>query len=93
MPHLKSAFKRLRQNIKRRLRNRSAKSALKTQIKKFLSTIQTGDAGAASEQYRLTTKMLDKTAAKGIIRKGTAARKKSGLAQKLNKLVAAGKVK
>ncbi len=93
MPHLKSAFKRLRQNVKRRLRNRSAKSALKTELKKFLATLQSGNVEAAREQFRISTKMLDQTAARGIINKGTAARKKSRLAQQLNKLIAAGSKK
>lgn len=93
MPHIKSAYKRLRQNAKRRISNRSAKSALKTQIKKFLAALQKGDVEAAREQFSLTTKALDKTASKGIIKKGTASRNKSRLAQKLNKLVLAGSEK
>jgi small subunit ribosomal protein S20 len=90
MPHLKSAFKSMRQDVKRRLRNRSAKSALKTQLKKFQATLQTGEVEASREQFRITTKALDRTAARGIIKKGTASRHKSRLAQKLNRLVPAG---
>jgi small subunit ribosomal protein S20 len=37
MPHTRNAKKRLRQNLKRRLRNRSVKHAIKTQIKKALA--------------------------------------------------------
>jgi small subunit ribosomal protein S20 len=93
MPHIKSAFKRLRQNVKRRQKNRGVKSALKTQLKKFLTTLQGGDVEAAKEQFRITTKALDQIASKGIIKKGTAARKKAQFAQKLNKLIAAGSKK
>lgn len=88
MPHMKSAFKRLRQGVKRKIRNRGAKSALKTQLKKFLATLQTGNVEAVREQFRITGKALDQAASKGIIKKGTAARYKSRLAQKLNKLIA-----
>ncbi|HHT9153450.1 MAG TPA: 30S ribosomal protein S20 [Candidatus Hypogeohydataceae bacterium YC40] len=93
MPHLKSAFKSLRQDAKRRPRNRAAKSFLKTQLKKFATTLQTGNIEAVREQFQIITKVLDKTAAKEIIKKGTADRKKSQLAQKFNKLIAAGSEK
>ena len=93
MPHTKSALKELKKSVKRRLSNRSAKSALKTQLKKFSATLQAGDVEATREQFRLTTKLLDQTASRGIINKVTVARKKSQLAQKLNKLVAAGSEK
>ena len=93
MPHTPSALKTLKQDVKKRLRNRSAKSALKTQLKRFSATLQAGDVEAVREQFRLTVKLLDHTVSRGIINKGTVSRKKSQLAKKLNALVAAGKVK
>jgi len=89
MPTMKSAKKRLRQNIKHNLRNRTYKSALKTQMKKFLSVIREGNAQAAQEELRLTVKKIDKGVAKNILHKNTASRKKSRLTKKLNQTKAA----
>ena len=89
MPIMKSAKKRLRQNAKRNLRNRSYRSALKTQIKDFLGIAKAGKAQTTEEELRLTAKTLDKAVAKGILHKKTASRKKSRFARKLNKIKAA----
>jgi small subunit ribosomal protein S20 len=86
--HSLSAKKRVRQNAKRKMINRSRKSRIKTQIKRFESALASGDAKAASEQYRLTVKKLDKAAATSAMHKRTAARKKSRLAKRLNALKA-----
>jgi small subunit ribosomal protein S20 len=83
---MRSAKKRLRQNIKHNLRNRTYKSALKTQMKKFLSVVKEGNAQAAQEELRLTIKKLDKGVAKNILHKNTASRKKSRLTKKLNQM-------
>lgn len=88
MAHSLSAKKRVRQNAKKRAINRSRKSRIKTQIKHFEAAVAGGDLGAASEQYRLVTKSLDKTAATSTMHKRTASRKKSRLAKKLNSLKA-----
>ena len=80
--------KRVRQNAKRKIINRARKSQVKTQIKHFQQALETGDVQAASEQYRLVVKKLDKTAAKSTMHKRTAARKKSRLAKQLNNLMA-----
>ena len=80
MPHTKSAEKSLRQTEKRRLRNRAAKKAIKTQIKAFLEALDGGDAVA---EFKLTTRKLDKAAAKRVSHPNAAARKKSQLARKL----------
>jgi small subunit ribosomal protein S20 len=84
MPHTKSARKRLRQNEKRRLRNRSAKSAIKSQIKKVLATAKSGTPEELRTQLNLAAKKLDKAAAKRIIHPNLAARKKSQLARLAN---------
>lgn len=85
MPTNKSAKKRVRQNAVRRIRNRSYKSALKTQIKKFTSAVENKDIGEAEKQLSLVTKKLDKLASKKILHKNMASRKKSRLAKALNK--------
>jgi len=89
--HSLSAKKRVRQNEKRNEINRARKSQVKTQIKHFEDVLETSDVEAASEQYRLVTKKLDKTAAKSTMHKKTVARKKSRLAKKLNDLKASQK--
>ena len=88
MAHSLSAKKRVRQNAKRRTINRARKSQVKTQIKHFEAALSSGDVEAASEQYNLVVKKLDKTAATSTMHKKTAARKKSRLAKKLNALKA-----
>jgi small subunit ribosomal protein S20 len=86
--HSLSAKKRVRQNTKRKVVNRARKSQVKTQIKHFETALAGGDVEAASQQYRLLVKNLDKTAATSTMHKKTAARKKSRLAKKLNALKA-----
>jgi len=84
--HSLSAKKRAKQNTKRNTINRARKSRVKTQIKHFESALDSGDVEAASEQYRLAARKLDKTAATSTMHKKTAARKKSRLAKRLNSL-------
>ncbi len=86
MAHSLSAKKRVRQNTKRKLINRARKSQIKTQIKHFESALASGDAEAASKQYQLVVRKLDKTAATSTMHKRTAARKKSRLARKIKNL-------
>lgn len=86
MAHSLSAKKRIRQNAKRRTINRSRKSQLKTQIKRFETATSSGNVEEASKQYQLIVKKLDKTAATSTMHKKTASRKKSRLAKKLNAL-------
>ncbi len=88
MAHSLQAKKRARQNVKRRAINRARKSQIKTQIKHLEETLASGNVETASEQFRLLTKKLDKTAATSTMHKKTAARKKSRLARKLNALTA-----
>ncbi|MCP4710381.1 MAG: 30S ribosomal protein S20 [Planctomycetes bacterium] len=85
MAHSLSAKKRIRQNAKRRTRNRAGKSAVKTQIKKFTEIAkQPSDVETLEKEYRNTQKQLDQLASKGVIHKNTIARKKAQLARKLN---------
>lgn len=79
MPTTKSAKKRLRQNIARRLRNRAVKSSIRTEIRKLRDAVQSGDLAKAEQQYRLTAKKLDQAAARKVIHRNKAARTKSRL--------------
>lgn len=83
MANIKSQIKRNRQSEIARQSNRATRSALKTKVKKFTSTVDSGDAEAAKASYRDVTKALDQAAAKGVIHKNTAANKKSRLAKRL----------
>jgi small subunit ribosomal protein S20 len=78
MPHTKSAEKSLRQDEKRRLRNRAVKKAIKVQVKSYLAAIGTDRAAA---EFQAAVKKLDKAAAKRVIHPNAAARKKSQLAR------------
>jgi small subunit ribosomal protein S20 len=90
MAHTRSAEKRLRQNEKRRLRNRAAKKVIKLQVKKFLAAV--GGDGDAAAEFKLAVKKLDKAAAKRVVHPNLAARKKSQLARMLQaKPAGAGK--
>jgi len=80
--------KRARQNTKRRTINRARKSQVKTQIKHFETALENGNVEAASEQFKLVTQKLDKTASTSTMHKKTAARKKSRLTKRLNALKA-----
>lgn len=88
MAHSLSAKKRVKQNAKNRTINRGRKSQIKTQIKHFETALSSGDVEAASEQYKLVARKLDKTAATSTMHKRTVARKKSQLAKRLNALKA-----
>ncbi|GAG51137.1 unnamed protein product, partial [marine sediment metagenome] len=57
MAHSLSAKKRIRQNIKQRQRNRAHKSAVRTQIKKFIQLAKrSSDVEALEKEYCLTQK-------------------------------------
>jgi len=86
MPHSKSAKKRLRQSVKRNLRAKSIKNALKSQRKKFLSAVASGDQALAAAEFRRAAKAYKQAAAKGVIHVNAASRTESRLAQRLNAL-------
>lgn len=83
MPNIKSAKKRVLVSKTKAQRNKSANSALKTAIKKANTAIET-NAENKEALVLAATKKIDQAAAKGLIHKNNAARKKSALALKLN---------
>lgn len=85
MPNSKSAAKRLRQNKVRQNRNKAIKSAVKTQIKKVLTAVESGDVAGAEEQFRIAASKLDRAGASKIMHRNTAARKKSRLQHAIKK--------
>lgn len=86
MPNTTTAKKRLRQNIVRRARNRSIKSALRTQVRKVREAVEAGDVARAETELRLAAKKADKAGAQNIIHRNAAARIKSRLAAKIRTL-------
>ena len=86
MPNIKSAKKRVLVIEKKTLENRMVKSAIKTELKKFDAAVSEGNKASAQELYNVCVKKLDQAAAKGILNKNLAARKKSQLAKAYGKM-------
>ena len=89
MANSKSATKRIRVAERRRLRNRPHRTAARTSVKKAETAIVEGDAATAREAVMQALSMLDRVESKGVIHKNNAARRKSRLMAKLNKMDAA----
>ncbi len=86
MANIKSAIKRNRQNEKRRAHNRVYRGAARTQIRKARVALAEGNKEQATAEINLAIKKLDRAAAKGIIHKNNAARRKSRLMKHLASL-------
>lgn len=84
MPTHKSAEKRMRQNAKRRVRNKGVRSTLTTQTRKFNESLESGDLDAATEQMRNVESTYDRAVAKGVIPQKRASRKISRLKKRLS---------
>ena len=87
MPNIKSAKKRVKVSEKKNLRNRMVKSGMRTAVKKFVVALE-ADPTTANAQLTATTSAIDKAAAKGVIHKNAANRKKARLAKQLSKAAA-----
>ena len=84
MPNIQSAVKRMRSDLKKRLKNQTVLSELHTLYKKLAEEIQT-DPKTAPEKARLLGSKLDKAVIHGILPHGRADRKKARIARLLNK--------
>src|SRR4051794_5284514 len=89
--NIKSQIKRNRQNQKRHDRNKAVRSELKTRVKRAVTAADQGDEKAA-EIATSAVKRLDKAAAKGIIHKNAAARRKSRLQKRINRAAASAEL-
>lgn len=85
MPNIKSAKKRVIVNGANYERNKAYRSALRTAVKKADAALENNSADAA-ETVKVAVKKIDQATVKGILHKNTAARKKSSLTCRLNKL-------
>lgn len=83
MPNIKSAMKRVKVNKTKAEANKSRKSNLKTVLKNANAACEANSADRA-EAIRVAIKKVDQAAAKGLMHKNCAARKKSQLAKRLN---------
>ncbi len=83
MPNIKSAKKRVLTNKRDELRNRAAKSTLKTTLKK-VSDISELPAEEQTKVLRTTQALIARTAKRGIIHKNKAARLQSRLMKKVS---------
>ena len=86
MANIKQQKKRVLTNEKRRLRNKSIRSATRTEIRKFREAVESGDKAAAEAQLRVASRKLDKAVTKGVYHRNRAANKKSNMATALNKM-------
>ncbi|MEY8379923.1 30S ribosomal protein S20 [Ileibacterium valens] len=84
MPQIKQQKKRVLTNNKAHKRNVSAKSAMKTSIKKVLVAVEANDKEAALAAYKAACSKLDSAVAKGLKHKNYAANQKSRLAKAIN---------
>ena len=89
MANHKSAEKRARQSVKRNLRNRSARSALRTAIKKYRALLAEKNVEQAAAEYGGLQKSIDKAVTKGVLHANAAARHKSRLHAALRRVQAA----
>ena len=86
MPNIKSAKKRVLVSKANNERNKMEKSALKTVLKKFDAAVAEGNKEQADSAYKDAVKSIDQAVNKGLIHKNNAARKKSNITLKMNKL-------
>ncbi len=86
MPNIKSAKKRVLVNGAKATQNKIARSTLKTNLKKFEAAVAEGNRSEADVAYKVAVHSVDKAVGHGLLHKNNAARKKSGMTLKLNKL-------
>jgi len=82
--NIKSQIKRVKTNEKRRQRNKSVRSAVRTAVRKFREAAEAGNTEQAAELQRAASRALDKAASKGVIHKNQAANRKSAMAKRIN---------
>jgi small subunit ribosomal protein S20 len=79
----RSAKKRIRQNLTRKLANKSYRSMVRTTVKTFEALVKEADQATAAEKFVKVQKVLDTAARKGHLHKNTVARKLSRLSKRI----------
>jgi len=90
LPNIRSAIKRMRQNVKRHLHNRFYTSRARTMVKKARMALADPEGSDPRQEILKAVSALDKAAEKGVIHKNNAARRKSRLMKRLAALEKAG---
>ena len=85
MANIKSQIKRIKTNEKAQLRNKSARSSIKTSIRRFRDALTGGDQKVIAEELRIASKSLDTAVSKGVLHANAAANRKSAMAKQANK--------
>ncbi len=85
MANIKSQIKRIKTNDKARERNKSARSTIKTAIRRFRDALTSGDNKAITTELQTASRLLDVAVAKGVIHTNQAANKKSAMAKSAHK--------
>ncbi len=83
MANIKSAQKKAKQDVARRQRNLSRKTAIKTAVKKVIASIQSGDYQASVASLRDAESQMARACGKGLLHKNAVARKVSRLSKKI----------
>ena len=86
MPNIKSAKKRVLVIKTKTMQNKMFKTQLKNDIKRYQAAVAEGNVEAAQTTYKAAVKKIDQAAARGIIHKNAAARKKSQFTKALNNM-------
>ncbi len=84
MAHTISALKRIRQSEKKKLRNKSYKSKMRTMVKKFNSAVEAGETQVTEKAFKDAVSTISSIGSKGVIHKNQVARRMSRLALKMN---------
>jgi len=86
MPKHITVLKRQRQNLRRRIINKTNRTRLRNQVKKLRALIASGAEEEARQALTATIAIIDKSVTKGVIHKNAAARLKSKLTRQVNSL-------
>ena len=86
MPNIKSAKKRVDLTQDRTQKNNILKTTLKTALKKFDASLESGNSEEINNTYKAAVSTVDKVASKGVITKNAANNKKAALGKKLNSI-------
>lgn len=86
LPNIKSSERSVKTDAERRARNFAVRSTIKTVSRKVLESVTAGNSDEAKALLVKASRTIDKAAAKGVVHKNSAARRKSRLALKLNAL-------
>ena len=86
MPNIKSSIRSVKTDAERRARNFPIRTSVRTVARRLLDQVEGGNAEEAKTLLVKASSVIDKAARKGVIHKNAAARKKSRLAKRLNKL-------